>query len=317
MSERSMRQLLALIARRVGLSYKDVTDWLRDENSLTSIEERIIRGEFASAIIKMDDAAKMIASEITESYITSGRAAAKWLDSKITDKLVRFDTTDLRVVQRARANELELVSGFRDEQLQIARQITQRAMVEGAQGGINPRRVAQDFRDSIGLTETQEAHVASYRRALEAGDFGNVMRRELHDDRSNKLLRRLGKSGEALTPAQVDKYTEVYRSNYIGHRATTIARTEALRNANAGVGDAIDQAIRRGDVDAAELVKTWHAGPRTPDARDTHRAMDEASVGVNEDFVLADGTRMARPGDPRGGPENTISCRCTISTSFV
>lgn len=317
MSERSMRALMKLIAQRIGLTYRDVVSWLESVNSLPEIEARILAGNYAQAIVSIDDAAKKIASEITESYITSGRTTAKWLDSKVKDKLVRFDSTESRVVQRARANELELVQGFREEQYQVARQITQRAMIEGAQDGINPRRVAQDFRASIGLTPTQEEHVASYRRSLEQGDFANVMRRELHDDRANRLLRGVRDRGESLTEAQVVRYTEQYRQSYVNHRATTIARTEALRNANAGAGDAIDQAIARGEVDAAELVKTWHAGPATPSARSEHQALDEVSVGVNEDFVLGDGTRMARPGDPRGGAENTASCRCTVSVSFA
>jgi hypothetical protein len=33
--------------------------------------------------------------------------------------------------------------------------------------------------------------------------------------------------------------------------------------------------------------------------------------------VLADGTRMAHPGDERGGAKHVANCRCTSSTSFA
>lgn len=311
-----MRSLLTLIAQRVGLSYEDVVAWLREENSVAAIEERILRGDYFNAITGIDAAAGKIASDIQAQYVAAGQRAADWLDGKVSDKLIRFDTATPQVVARARANQLELVQGFTLERNQIARQITQRALVESATQGVNPRRIAQDFRDSIGLTPAQETWVANYRRALESGEYLRATGYELSSGQADRTLRRLDRDGGSLTPAQIDDYVERYRANALTYRSETIARTEALRNAHEGADDAMRQAISRGDVEADALVKEWHAGPATEDARQDHQALDGARVKFGEDFILSDGTRMTGPGDPRGGAKHNANCRCTSSTSF-
>lgn len=316
MSERDIRKLLAAIAQRVGLSYDDVVSWLRDQNSLAAIEERILRGNYANAIVGVDAAAAKLAADVHAQYVLAGQQASDWLDGNVTDRLIRFDTASPEVVTRARANQLELVQGFQLEQYQVARQVTQRALDEGAGSGINPRRIAQDFRDSIGLTAQQEQWVANYRRALETGDYLRATGYELSSGHADRTLRRLDRDDGTLTPAQIDDYVERYRQNAITYRAETIARTEALRNAHDGVDDAMTQAVQRGDVDAEQLDSEWHAGPATKDARPEHQAMDGVTVRFGEDFILPDGTRMSGPGDPRGGAKHCANCRCCKSMAF-
>lgn len=310
-----MRILLNLIAQRVGIRYEDVAEWLRSQNSLGEIEDRILRGQYA--LVGLDDAAKQIATESTDSYYAAGKRTAEWLDSKIDDRLVRFDTAASPIVVRARQNELELVQGFQEERWQVARQITQRAVQESATLGRNPRRVAQDFRDSIGLTPQQEQWVANYRRALEQGEYTRATGYELSSGQADRTLRSYVDKEKQLTPAQIDDFVERYRANALNYRAETIARTEALRNANQGVQDSIDQAVKRGDVEPAMLSKEWHAGPATDDSRDMHQAMDGVQVPFGEDFVLPDGTRMSGPGDPRGGAKHNANCRCTSSVALA
>lgn len=316
MSEREMRTLVRLLAKQLGLSWRDVTDWLREQNQLDAIEARIASGNWMGALQKLDDAALKVAADIHESYVTAGQKASDWLDGKVSDKLIRFDTTIGPVERRARLNQLEYVQGFREEANEVTRQIAHRAMVEGAGQGINPRAVARDFRDSIGLTAHQEKIVANYRRALETGNYSRAMGYELRDARADRTLRAADANGEALTPQRIDAMVEKYRQNQVAHRATTIARTEAMRNANDGATDAMRQAIDRGDIDADQLVKTWHAGPATRFARDQHQELDGTSVGVDEDFVLPSGVRMSGPGDSRGGAAEVVNCRCTSSISY-
>lgn len=312
-----MRRLLDLIARQVGLSYADITAWLEDVNSLAEIEDRILRGNYSGAIVRLDDAALKLAADIQASYVTAGQRASEWLDGNLPDKLVRFDTASPAIVARARANQLELVQGFREEQWAITRQITQRAIVESATVGTNPRRIAQDFRTSIGLTAQQEEWVSNYRRALEQGDYLRATGYELSSGQADRTLRSYADKDKTLTPAQVDDFTERYRQNAITYRAETIARTEALRNAHEGTDDAMRQAIARGDIAAQDLDVEWHAGPATLDARPDHQAMNGVKVPFGTDFVLPDGTRMSGPGDPRGGAKHCASCRCAKSVAFA
>lgn len=317
MSERDMKKLLQLIAQRVGLGYGDVVSWLREQNSMEAIEQRILRGDYGGAVANVDAAALKIASEIHEGYVTSGQTTAEWLDAKVADKLVRFDAADPSVVARARANQLELVTGFRDEQYKISQQITQQAIIESATLGTNPRRIAMDFRDSIGLTSQQSDWVTNYRRALEQGDYVRATGYELSSGQADRTLRSYADRGKTLTPAQIDDFTERYRQNAITLRATTIARTEALANAHAGVDDAIQQAIRRGDLEADQLEKEWHSRGASPRARPDHQAMDGVRIPVGRDFELPDGTLMSRPGDRRGGAKHNANCGCSSSTAFV
>lgn len=314
MSERDIRALLNLIAQRIGLSFDDVVAWLRDVNSLQAIEDRILRGQ--SAIVGVDQAAQRLAADIHAQYVRAGQRAAEWLDLKIDDKLVRFDVNSPQIVARARANQLELVQGFELEQHQVTRQITRRAILESATDGINPRRVAQDFRDSIGLTPQQEQWVANYRRALERGEYVRATGYELSSGQADRTLRRMARDGSTLTSKQIDDYVERYRQNALTYRAETIARTEALANAHAGIDDALQQAVARGDLEADQLEAEWHAGPRSKHARDQHQAMDGKRVPLGQDFVLPDGTRMRGPGDRRGGARHNASCRCAKSVVF-
>lgn len=317
MSERDARKLLNLIAQRVGLSYEDVVAWLDDQNSLPAIEERILRGDYTRAVVGVQDAALKFAADVQAGYLTAAQTQTEWLDARVDNRILRFDTASPQVVARARSNQLELVQGFLLEQNQIARQVTQRALQESATVGTNPRRIAQDFKTAIGLTAQQEEWVAGYRRALERGDYLAATERELSSGQADRTLRSYADRGKVLTPAQIDDFVLRYRSNAIAYRAETIARTEALRNANAGAEDAIQQAIQRGDVDAKDLVKEWHAGPATSGARDSHQAMNGTQVGFGDVFVLASGVRMRYPGDPSAPASETANCRCTYSTAFA
>jgi len=318
-SERDMTRLIALLEKQLGLAWVDVVEWLRDQNGMEVIEARLVSGDFTAVIAEVEAAALKFAAETHAAYVTSGSRAAAWLDAQpaVANKLIRFDITNARAVDAARVNQLELVQGFREESQQIAQQITQRALVEGAGSGINPRVMARDFRDSIGLTANQEQHVANARRALERGDWDNWMGRELRDARSDRTIARLRRDGGQLTQAQIDKLVEGYRKSYVAHRAETIARTEALRNAHEGSREGIRQAIERGDIEADQLTKEWHARRAGKRARKDHQKMDGVQVPWSEDFVLPDGARMSGPGDPRGGAKHNASCGCCESTSLA
>lgn len=322
MSERDLQRLLELVQRHLGRQYVDISDWLRSlpENELLAIEERLIRRDYSGLVQHVDDAARRFAAESHAQYVRSGREAAKWLDEQpaLRDKLIRFDAVNERAVQAARRNEMRLVAEWRGDANENARQIVHRAMQAGTEAGTNPREIARQFRDSIGLTPQQEIYLDNYRRALATGNFGNAMGRELHDDRSNAMLRRLQREGGGLTEAQISKMTERYRKNLIAWRAENIARTEASSNVHAGLEDSYKQAIERGDIEADALSGEWIPGPRTKDARDMHRsaALLAQRPKIGEPFVLDDGTRMMRPGDPAGGAEHTNHCRCTWAVTL-
>lgn len=317
MSERDLQRLLALWERTLGQGWLDVSEWLRglDQNSIAAIEARLIRGDVAGLIAEAESAALRFAAETQEAYVAAGRRGAKWLDDQpaLANKLIRFDASGSRAVQHAQQNQIELVRGLTQETRETVRNV----IVEGQRVGANPRVIARDIRDSITLTPHQSQHVANYRRALEQGDFGNALGRELRDARSDRTLRALQRDGGGLSEAQVDKLVDRYRTNYVTYRAETIARTESARNVHEGLEETFRQSVERGDIRADQLVREWIPGPATMHARDSHRssALLDQRPKFGEPFVMGDGTRMMHPG---AGPiEHTANCRCTVGTTLA
>lgn len=314
-----MLRLIAILERALGRQWMDISEWLRSlpENDLATLERRIAAGELGQVVAGVEDAALRWAAETQGAYVRAGQTAARWLDNQpaVSGKLIRFDLADANVVERARRNQLEHVVGFRQEANAIAQQVTQRAIAERTPQGLNPRRVAQDFRDSIGLAPIQETWVANYRRALEEGRYADAMGRELRDARADAKLERLKREGKSLSQAEIDSLVERYRKNALVYRSETIARTEGGRNTHAGLRDSIQQAVTRGDIDADLLVKEWIHGPRTKLARPDHQAMGGRKVKWDEPFTLPDGTHMMQPHDDNGGAKHNANCRCTVATT--
>ncbi len=302
-----MMRLLALVEKHLGNEWVGSVEWLRslDTNSIDEIERRLIAGDIAGVVKEVESAALRFAAETHSQYVRAAETGSKWLDDQVTDRLIRYDQTNPRAIERARRNQLELVQGMTED----ARQTVRSVVVEGSRTGANPREMARDIRQSIGLTPSQEQAVRNYRRALESGDYANATGRALHDGRFKP------KPGAELSPEQIDKMTERYRQNYIAYRAETIARTESAKNVHEGLADAYKQAIDRGDITPDQLVKEWIPGPRTQHARPTHHAAEllRQRPKMDEAFDVG-GVRMMFPG--QGPVDETANCRCTFGTTL-
>lgn len=309
-----MEDLLALVEKHLGKSWLDVVDRLQDLNQLDDIEARVRAGDKLGAIQGIQDAAATYATDIHTGYVAAGQTTAKWLDEQVAP-VIRFDATNTQAVAWAQKNKLELVQGLSAEQQQTVRNV----IAQGVSDGRNPREVAKDLRGSIGLTPNQADAVASYRKALEAGDFSNALGRELSGGHSDRSIAAARDAGRSLPPEQIDLAVDRYRKNQLAWRAETIARTEGLRAVHAGNAELFRQAIAKGDVDADQLVGQWHPGPKTKNARPDHRAQSLLSQrpAFGEPFDMPDGTQMQHPGDEAGGAANNANCRCTKSTRFA
>ena len=306
-----MAALIALLETQLGLSWTDIVEWLREQNSLDVIEARLIeRGISGVLLEEVETAAARYADDLHAAFTRAGERTAAVVDAQLDDALVRFEQTNYRAVARAEVNKYELVKGLSEE----SRTVVRRVVADGVEAGANPRVIARDIRDSIGLTDAQQQHVANYRRALEQADYSKAMGYELRDARSDKMLRRLDRDDGRLSGEQIDRMVERYRKNYVAYRAETIARTEALRAAHEGADELFLQAINRGDLELEQLESMWNAGPRTKHARDEHQAMDEQVQPFGEPFVAPDGTTLRYPGDPNAGARHTANCRCRKST---
>jgi hypothetical protein len=315
MSERDMSKLLALIEAHLGAGWVEISDWLRDQATVDEIEARLLRGDIAGVIEEVQQAALKFAAEAHHQYVVAGRETASWLDEQVDDRLIRFDETNPRQSRARNATGSSTCTGLRDEQRDEDRN---RVLSDGARTGVNPREMARDIRDGLGLTPAQDAAVRSYRSALEAGDFTNALNRELRDARSDRSLVTARREATPLPAEQIDSMVERYRANYIEYRATVIARTEGLRALHEGNEDMFRQAIERGDVEADALVREWNHAGHGPDSRLGHVKLNGTKQPFGEPFVNPiTGVSLRYPGDPAAGPGETAQCRCALGTRLL
>lgn len=175
---------------------------------------------------------------------------------------------------------------------------TVRAFVEnGLRDGVNPRTIAREIRSVVGLAPNQLAAVDNFRAMLEAGD-PEALTRELRDRRFDRTIQKAF-AGGGLSPEQVDRMTEQYRTRFVAFNAETNARTAALDAQKLGQELSWRDAIDRGDIDGERLFKRWST---TLDGRERpeHHAMHGEVVRHDEYFSNGEMT----PG------ESTFNCRC-------
>lgn len=312
MSEREMSDLQELLERRLGRSWAEIVQWMQSENGLDEISQQLSTGDWSALLQTIRAGAERFAADLQAAYVTSAQAAAKWLDGEI-DSVVRFDAGNQVAVAWAQANKLELVREITTEQRGVLREVLHAGLADGR----NPLDVARDIRGSIGLTEYQAQVVANYRRALEAGDLSGALQRELRDGRYDRSLAAAMRDSRALPPEQIDRMVDAYRRGWVDLRAQTIARTEGLRALHEGTEATFRQAIARGDLDASQLVREWHHANVGKYPRPGHEAMDGQQRKLGQPFLTGDGVSIRYPGDPQAGAEETINCRCVVSTALA
>lgn len=264
----------------------------------------------------LDVALGAYATHVRNAFATAGQAATHWLGTEIDPprprpvrkKLLAFNATDDQVMTWAERNRLNLVSGVGMEQ----RSLIRAALIAMDEDGRNPKDVAREIYDSIGLAPAQDAAVRSYRRALERGQYGDALERELSHGGSDRAIAAAARAGRALTPEQIDTAVSRYRDNFHRLRAETILRTEGSRVVNQATDEAFRQAIANGAVDADQLEQTWHHSPsaKSKDERPHHKVMHGQTVAWGEPFVSGLGNELRFPCDPEAPPEETINCRC-------
>lgn len=307
--------LIGRLERRIRVRFLEQLALIRDQTTIRTIQRLILEGNLEGVVEAVNAvSAARIGATGTQAYVTSGQEAAAFISGAL-NVAVDFDQINFRAVQAMQANQLRLVNGFTQTQTQV----TRRALIDGIERGINPRAIAREIKDSIGLTPRQLQFVQNYRRALESGDLSALDRR-LRDARFDRTVRSAFADGRALTRDQVDKMVGRYRQRWIAHRATVISRTEALRSAHEGTQEMYRQGIESGLLNPETLVRRWIP---TPDdrTRDPHRAEGMQTievVGVDTPFITGLGSALLHPGDTSfGAPaEDVIQCRCALTTRF-
>ena len=93
-------------------------------------------------------------------------------------------------------------------------------------------------------------------------------------------------------------------------RALRIARTEVMTASNVGTYEGAKELEK---TEGVTLEKFWIAA-HDDRTRDTHiDAEQQSPIALDDKFLVGD-YEMACPGDPAGGAEEVINCRCTMAT---
>jgi hypothetical protein len=304
-----IEELLNSAEPRIARAFRAAIAQLGDELDLDQIEEMLNRGDLESALRYTQTVAERVGDASLVTFISSGQDTARFL-SGLDLGTIAFNQINVRAVAALQNNNLRLITEFTAEQ----RQATRLALLDGISRGLNPRDQARNFRDSVGLTERQQAAVINYRRLLSgsADEQREALSRELRDKRHDRSVERSISTGAPLSTEQVDKMVERYRQRYIKYRSEVIGRTEALRAVHEGVNEGYEQAIESGKLDRTQLERTWDSS-KDGRVRNTHRSLDGQARNWGETWQTANGV-LRYPGDPQAPAVETVQCRCLLVT---
>lgn len=239
-------------------------------------------------------------------------------DQEANRFVFRFDARNLAAERWIREHSSQLITRIIEDQKIAVRS----ALEQGLQEGNNPRQVALDIVGRIdrrtgrrqggilGLSATQERAVANARLELQNGDYSAFMARTKRDKRFDAMLARAKRDDKALTKDQIDKLLARYSDRLLKLRGDTIGRTEALAALHASRYQALEQLVRTGKVRANQISLMWDAS-RDARTRIDHIIADKQLVKFGESFNVG-GRMMKHPGDPAGGPDQVINCRCAM-----
>ena len=269
------------------------------------LEARDFNGAFRileSYIAQMADVLPRIQQEV-------GGATAAELAAALPEiaVAVSFDASHPRAAALVRTQRLGLIQQFSQSQLRAVQQAVNR----GVGTGMGAQATAREFRSAVGLTDTQEAYVASYRRLLETRSR-DALERALRDRRFDDRLRQAIEDERPLTQRQVNMMVDRYRARAIMARAETIARSEAHRAFSEAREESLEQMAEQTGIARERIRRVWHA---TDDkrTRDHHASMDGQERAMDEPFVDGLGNRLRYPGDPDAPANTVVNCRCPLT----
>ena len=290
----------------------------RSNATLHQVRQLLELGRVDAALEIVDQHVVRMANVIPRIVTEAGNASIDDLGVRFGRQLTGgrvaavFEPGNERAAEIMGRSRLAFIRDFTREQ----RAATRRALSATLRAGDGPRVATRRFRDSIGLTRHQLAVVDNYRALLER-QSPEALNRSLRDRRFDRALgEAVEEGGEPLERAQIDRMVSRYQDRMLNLRAETIARTEAHRALGAARNESIRQMLEQTGIDPEYVQQVWNA---TQDARtrDTHFAMDGQRRPLGRPFRSPSGALLMYPGDPKAPPEESINCRCVLSTIIL
>ena len=308
--------------RKISGAFFDSIENIKSNVKLAEIERLLRAGRFSEVLdiasdVNFDRGMAGFSRTLSEAYLAGGTftaaQSAPFVDTLGVKVEVFFDVANPELGRIVQANRLRFIREVSTEQRVMINQSLSRQIVEG----VNPRDMAREIRDSIGLTSHQERAVANYRKHLQNLDSDALVRR-LRDKRFDPTIARAIKEGKPLTKAQMDKMVDRYRKRFVKYRSEVIARTESTRALNLSNKQLWDNLVQEGKIEEGRIKRFWifTQDSRTRDAHRSIPRLNKEGVGLNEPFRSPLGLIMY-PGDPNATPGNVIQCRCTVFHKIV
>lgn len=279
---------------------------LRGRVDVRQLTDLVESGRINDALIFAETSYLVFASGVTAAFVRAGVDMSVIISDHLMDH-VSFDMVNARAVASMRREQLRLVRDLSDDSRNALRTL----MSDGIQRGTNPRTVARELRQYIGLTTPQAQAVVAYRRVLESSPKESLSRM-LRDRRVDRAIR----GGRALTKKQIDRMVEHYAQRQLALRAETIARTESLAVVHAGHREMLKQAVESDDLPEELIVREWTISVAR--VRPSHRYMGgQKRPGLDTPFTSGLGNHLLHPGDPRAPAKDRINCRCAVATRLL
>lgn len=318
----SRDQIEALIehwAPEIRIAFLAAIEDIVSKAEIGRIAEALERGNVADAIraVHLDPAAfRGIETAIAQAYNAGGAATVGGLPTFREPSggriVIRFDARNPRAETWLTDHSSRLITSIVDDQRTAIRS----ALTTGMELGNNPRTTALDIvgrinpvtgrREGgiIGLTSQQERYVANARAELLSGDPTQMrayLTRGRRDARFDRTVLKAINSGEPLDAATVNRITGRYSDGLLSLRGEVIGRTESMTALGEAQMEGFRQAVDNGAIRAQDVRRVWRTA-RDARVRDSHKAMEGESVGLDQPFSNG---RMF-PSEP--------GCRCVVES---
>jgi len=304
----------------IASAVEDAFNTVSHETLLDAVERRDVDGYGRSVLAAFSEASAAIEAALLRGFISSGEATAREIGVELSRAYrrvgkaeapspsevalrFRFNVTDPRATEWARAEAGRLITNMTASQRDMMRALVEQSFVEGRTMSttassifrqlqtVTPGPTAREFADAIG--SNLNGLTARYERA--------VMNRvaDLGDD--------LAKRGVSGTRAleQMRKEGDKYATKLRRARSRTIARTERMVAHNQARLLTYQQAIDDGLMSREHSRKVWSTGPF--DVCPICVSMSGTEAKVADPFTLPNGSQVqAPPAHP--------NCRCTLQS---
>jgi len=283
-------RLWAILARRAGVltpelaanilaAFQELSAGLSDTDL-----ERAVRMGYAEQIVAQivsdaawDAAMRPVRDTMRRSILQSVPYYARSLPippAAAKEVAVSFDYLSPNVVTAIRQLETATLA-----KLEESTRETLRAFVEnGLRDGASPASMAKNIRSLFGLSPSQAQEVENFRQALSGTNGRSIANYNLRNRTVDRLLAK-----GPLTPAQIDRYTELYRQKRIAQNAYTNARTASGDAQKLANRLAWQHAIDTGAVDSARLKRKW-IGVNDDRERPSHVAMNNEVAAFDQPY---------------------------------